>query len=57
MTDEQRQRLKRRLRERRAQTPEGSPEWGLLTDTLFRLALGASPVNIHKINRDRRRKQ
>jgi hypothetical protein len=48
MTDEQRQRLKQRLRERISQTPEG-PARNRLFHTLL-LALGDTARNIHKLN-------
>jgi hypothetical protein len=52
MTDEQRQRLKQRLRERISQTPEG-PARNRLFHTLLMLALGDTARNIHKLNRRR----
>jgi hypothetical protein len=52
MTDEQRERLKRRYRERIAQMPE-EPARSPLRDILFRLAFHETPRNIHKIHRAR----
>jgi hypothetical protein len=50
MTEEQRERIKRRLRERMEQMPEGL-ERNRLHNIGMRLALGDSPRNIHEILR------
>jgi hypothetical protein len=54
MTDEQRERLKRRNVSRRC--PKDPPR-GPLWDVLFRLALHETPRNIHKIHRRAKRRQ
>jgi hypothetical protein len=55
MTDEQRQKIKHRLRERIAQEPEGSPEWARLTRMLWLFSYGYSacelPTSHHEMTR------
>jgi hypothetical protein len=53
VTDEQRQRLRQRSRERIAQMPERSPDRNQLFDILLRLSLGETARNIHMIHRTR----
>ena len=49
MTDEQRQKIKHRLRERIAQEPEGSPEWARLTRMLWLFSYGYSACEIANV--------